>query len=118
MNKIIKEVPFEIIDTIRNEFNVLVATVNGLINAIEIRPGTDEDQIATGVQLQMTRVNDLIESMFDHLPESDKQKAISKLILLGYKEKQVKDAMEHFEQTLSDKPATVDEWLKKTLGIL
>jgi alanyl-tRNA synthetase len=64
------------------------------------------------------RVKEIFNTQFGSLPEQKKQQIISELVLLGYTEKKAKDALQYVEQTMKDKCAPNEEWLKKALQIL
>jgi Holliday junction DNA helicase RuvA len=46
------------------------------------------------------------------------QEAFSALVSLGYGEKQVQAAIERVRQTIVDKDAPVEEWIKKALQVI
>jgi Holliday junction DNA helicase RuvA len=46
------------------------------------------------------------------------QEAFSALVSLGYGEKQVQTAIERVRQTIADKDAPVEEWIKKALQVI
>jgi Holliday junction resolvasome RuvABC DNA-binding subunit len=46
------------------------------------------------------------------------EEAFSALISLGYGEKQVQTAIERVRQTMTDKDAPVEEWIKKALQVI
>jgi hypothetical protein len=64
-------VSFEALDTLDKEYNLLVASINGMVEAAEIEPGTDMDQIAAGTIYQTQRINKLIKSLFNEGKETE-----------------------------------------------